>query len=248
MSKKMRIIGVLDVQGGLVVHGRGGKRQDYRPLVSRLVASPHPRAVAQALRQHFNINELYIADLDAIAGRPPAWETLADLQAQGFRLWVDAGLRRAAQAEPLLQLGVAGIVAGLETLAGPEELALLCQRAPERLVFSLDLRAGHPLATYPCWQRATAWQIAQEVLAQGVRQLLVLDLAHVGMGQGLGTEALCRQLLRTDPELALFAGGGVRGRHDLERLRQLGLAGVLVASALHAGWLQRADLEELTKA
>ena len=43
----------------------------------------------------------------------------------------------------------------------------------------------------------------------------------------------------------LLAGGGVRTRRDLERMRDAGCDGALVASALHAGEVGRADLQDL---
>src|SRR5690348_1439799 len=119
----MRIVPVLDVQGGVVVRGVGGRRLEYRPLVSRLTASCRPLEVAEAFRAHFGLDELYLADLDAIAGGTAALELYAALQARGFRLWVDAGLRTAAMGIPLAAGGVERLVAGLETLAGPQELA-----------------------------------------------------------------------------------------------------------------------------
>src|SRR3954451_24567824 len=46
----MQIIPVLDIQGGIVVRAIGGRRSEYRPLVSRLTDSTEPLAVAHAMR------------------------------------------------------------------------------------------------------------------------------------------------------------------------------------------------------
>jgi len=72
----MKILPVLDVMGGVVVRGIAGRRSEYRPIVSRLTASTDPGDVAEAFRQHFGFDQLYLADLDALADRPPAlaWE------------------------------------------------------------------------------------------------------------------------------------------------------------------------------
>jgi phosphoribosylformimino-5-aminoimidazole carboxamide ribotide isomerase len=49
--------------------------------------------------------------------------------------------------------------------------------------------------------------------------------------------------LRDDfPTVELVAGGGVRGREDLEQLAEVGVDGALVATALHTGALTRSDL------
>ena len=79
----------------------------------------------------------------------------------------------------------------------------------------------------------------------GVRRLLVLDLARVGLGGGIGTRDLCARLCSAFPKVEVSAGGGVRHRGDLEELRACGVGAALVASALHDGRLTRADLDGL---
>jgi phosphoribosylformimino-5-aminoimidazole carboxamide ribotide isomerase len=64
----MRVVPVLDLKGGHVVHGVGGRREEYRPVVSRLTDSSAPADVATAFRDRFGLSELYVADLDDIAG------------------------------------------------------------------------------------------------------------------------------------------------------------------------------------
>jgi len=236
----MRIVAVLDVMGGIVVRGIGGRREEYRPIVSRLTESCKPLDVAEAFRQQLGLSELYVADLDAIAGTPPSVALYELLVGRGFTLWVDAGLRRAEQAAALFEAGVSRVVAGLETLAGPEELTALCHSWGEQVVFSLDLKGGRPLGCSG-WP-AEPLQIANAAVACGVRRVLILDLVRVGEGQGTGTEDLCRALTLAHPGVEISAGGGVRGVEDLRRLRDCGVAAVLVASALHDGRLGREDL------
>jgi phosphoribosylformimino-5-aminoimidazole carboxamide ribotide isomerase len=43
----------------------------------------------------------------------------------------------------------------------------------------------------------------------------------------------------------VYAAGGVRDTRDLQALRDIGAAGVLVASALHNGRIAMQDLERL---
>jgi phosphoribosylformimino-5-aminoimidazole carboxamide ribotide isomerase len=72
--------------------------------------------------------------------------------------------------------------------------------------------------------------------------LIVLDLAQVGVGAGLSTAALCQQIREAVPQLPLITGGGVRGPQDLATVETWGVAGVLVASALHDRHLTAADV------
>ena len=219
---------------GIVVRGIAGRRSEYRAVVSRLVASAEPVAVAEAFRTHLGLSELYLADLDAIAGHAPALPTYRALLRLGFRLWIDAGVRDRRRADLLAAEG-AGVVVGLETVAGPDALAEILKIHGDRAVFSLDLRAGVPMGERPQWGSADASEIAERCFDLGVRRLLVLDLARVGVGTGTGTETFCRRLSTAHPELAVWAGGGVRNAADLHRLRENGVQATLVASALHDG-------------
>jgi phosphoribosylformimino-5-aminoimidazole carboxamide ribotide isomerase len=240
----MRVIPVIDLKGGVVVRGVGGRRAEYRPIISRLTASSQPLEVARAFREHFGLTLLYVADLDAIAGAAPALVTYAALRADGFRLWVDAGLRDSADAAPLA--GVEGIVAGLETLTGPQALRRLCQQfGGSRIIFSLDLKGGQPLTHSSAWDVSSAWALAGQAAGCGVARLIVLDLERVGQAGGTGTEALCRRLALAFPEVEVITGGGVRDVAELHELRRDGVSAALVASALHDGRLGRADLESL---
>ena len=237
----MRVLPVLDLMDGQVVRGVAGRRREYRPIVSRLTTSTQPLEVARAFRAIFNLHELYLADLDAIAGAAPDRQIYADLMHEGFRLWIDAGVRNRERVRLLAEAGVERIIVGLETIPGPEVLARACADFGERIVFSLDLKDGAPLGDPTRWGTFKAEAIVSDAVALGVRRLIVLDLARVGGAGGTGTENLCGGLTKAYPHLELIAGGGVRGPDDLRRLSGGGVQTVLVASALHDGLLTPND-------
>jgi phosphoribosylformimino-5-aminoimidazole carboxamide ribotide isomerase len=235
----MRIIPVLDLKAGHVVRACAGRRHDYRPIVSRLTHSSDPADVARAFRDHYYFSELYLADLDAITGAPPALATYRALQALEFRLWVDAGVRDVASAEPLAQMHINQIIVGLETVAGPRALIDICHRiGVGRILFSLDLRDGLPLGERFRWCGPDAWSIATQAIAIGVRRVIILDLARVGRDSGTGTEDLCTRRASQYPEVEIVAGGGIRDNNDLQRLQDCGVRVALVGSALHDGRLR----------
>ena len=226
-DSRVRLIPVLDVLHGVVVRGVGGRRGEYRPIVSRLTASTDPVEVARSLVAAFHPAELYLADLDGIAGAPPAVGVYRAIRELGVRLWVDAGVRDGAGARAIAAAGC-DVVAGLETVPGPEALReIVAAVRADRVVFSLDLRDGVPLRDWP--------NPAPTAIASGITRLIVLDLARVGGGSGTGTDELCRQLASNDPHVEVIAGGGVAGPADVDRLAAYGVRGVLVASALHDG-------------
>jgi phosphoribosylformimino-5-aminoimidazole carboxamide ribotide isomerase len=233
----MRLVPVLDLKNGQVVRGIGGRREEYRPIVSRLTASHEPFDVARALVAGFLPSELYIADLDAIAGNQPDWSSLAAIQSLGVDLWVDIGIKDAADAQELAAAGCAAIVCGLESLAGLDALEELARDlGTKRLIFSLDLRNGAMLGNLERWPVRDARDtvsVIDCVARLGIRRLIVLDLARVGEGRGIGTEELCRCIASRHPEMEIIAGGGIRDMDDLRRLAASGASAALVASALH---------------
>jgi phosphoribosylformimino-5-aminoimidazole carboxamide ribotide isomerase len=240
----MRVIPVLDLLAGVVVRGVAGQRAHYKPLKSQITSSVKPLEVARALREALESRTLYVADLDAIVHRRPNLDLYARLAAEGFECLVDAGLRDLPAAREVLEAGAATAVVGLETWPSARALAALLQAVPaERLVFSLDLHEGVPLADSAGWGSTDPFRVARSALEAGVTRMIVLDLGRVGTGQGVSTLTLCRRLRAIDRKLELITGGGVRDARDLQALCQAGIDGVLVASALHDGRLTRRDVQ-----
>jgi len=81
-------------------------------------------------------------------------------------------------------------------------------------------------------------EIVQRAMAIGIQRVIVLELARVGTGIGPGAVGFCQAMREAFPNLELIAGGGVRNRDDVTRLKVAGADGVLVASAIHDGNLK----------
>jgi phosphoribosylformimino-5-aminoimidazole carboxamide ribotide isomerase len=244
----MRVIPVIDLMGGQVVRGVGGRRKEYRPIESRLAADAQPATVAAAFVARFGFDTAYVADLDAIMqGRPSvaAWQAIA---AAGLQLWLDAGVGEARTASIVRDhVHVAGIdaqlVVGLESLESEEALQSICGVcAPRPPIFSLDLKAGSPLLHNPGWRDWSPLRFVSMAIHAGIEDLIVLDLADVGARGGTRTLELCREIRKVDGVRTLIAGGGVRSTNDLRALVNAGCDAALVATALHDGRLTRADV------
>jgi phosphoribosylformimino-5-aminoimidazole carboxamide ribotide isomerase len=224
----MRIIPVLDLKGGVVVHARRGQRAEYAPLRSPLVEGCEPVAVARALCAAGRTRRLYVADLDALAGAPVDEATLAAL-ASVAEPWVDAGATAPAWAAALRRAGAVRNVLGTESL-GPEVEPEPAATPP--LVLSVDLRDGRLISPDPELAGRDPAAAAPLARALGVSEVLVIDLARVGSGSGPPLDAVA-ELVTALPEVAIYAGGGVRDDADLRALASAGAAGALVATALH---------------
>lgn len=239
----VRIIPVLDVMNGVVVRAVGGRRSEYRPIMSRLTDSTEPLAVAKALLTATGASELYVADLDAITGECRfSAETLRVFREATVTNWVDVGLRRPIDVQVLPEHRGVRLIVGSETV---EDLGVIGWagryggRAHEA-AFSIDLHDGVILGDWRSWGVESPRDViglAGIVLGRGIRTMVLLDLAGVGVGQGPRTADTCRRIRVAYPRLEIITGGGVRNHDDIKRLEDAGADGVLVASALHDGTL-----------
>ncbi|MGE0607005.1 MAG: HisA/HisF-related TIM barrel protein [Pirellulales bacterium] len=247
----MLILPVLDLKQGLVVRGVAGQRATYRPVESCVADDAQPQTVAAAFVEKLGLRQAYIADLDAIGGAEPDWAAYCAVAAAGLELWVDAGMGDLERAQQLAAFSANGqpitrLIAGLESLESPARLAeLVAATTSRRAAFSLDLKGGVPLlaAMAVGWRGKSPLEIAEAAVNCGVRTMIVLDLAQVGMAGGVGTLDLCRQIRARWPTLELIGGGGVRSLADLRSLAEAGYNGALVASGLHNGQVTKPDLK-----
>src|SRR6476661_7111889 len=212
-----------------------------------------PCGLMRAFRARLGATSCYIADLDAIQGgavQRVMLRELAQLET-GFAgaIMVDAGAHTPESAFEVLATGASQVVIGLETLRAFSDLRSIVRVVGEgRVVFSLDLRMGSPIV-HPAMQDAEgalpdALSLAAQATDTGVSSLVVLDLARIGTGCGTDL-GLIEALRKRFPEVRLMAGGGVLARRDLDRMRDAGCDGALVASAIHAGTITAADLADL---
>jgi phosphoribosylformimino-5-aminoimidazole carboxamide ribotide isomerase len=240
----MRVVPVIDLKAGTAVHAVRGERDRYRPVRS-VIASGDGDALslARAFRSELGLDELYVADLDAITGEGENRTSIGAL-AREARVMVDAGVSEPERARALLGLGAQRVIVGTETLTGPDALdRLLAELGDGAVVLSVDLRDGRVLSPDPQLASLPALEAVARLHRAGLREVIVLDLARVGTGAGLDVD-LIAQLHAAFGDLELLAGGGVRDVADLRALRDAGAAGALVGTALHTGVIGSRELAE----
>lgn len=237
------MIPVIDILGGQVVHAVRGRRKEYQPLRSRLCSSTNPLDVAAAFRK-LGFNTLYVADLDAILSEEPNLPILRDIAENGLELMVDAGVNSLKKAERLLENHVSKVIIGTETLPSISFVAeALSQFGNERVVISIDLMNRQLLSRLNTVAPIQPMTFMKELQNTGVTQVIVLDLARVGSGEGIDMPFINEA--RRKFHGAVFVGGGVRDISDLLELKKMGVAGVLVATALHSGAISADELRQL---
>lgn len=231
----MIIIPVIDLAQGRVVHARRGRRDDYQPVRSKLCRSCKPTDVIAGLLRLHTFSTLYIADLDAIRGLDDQSSVLQKLRDRfpDLDIWIDPGINTRTRYHQWQQLALGSTVVGSETLSD-SGLLQNTLAADTDTVLSLDFNADRLLGPPDLLERPEHWP----------RRAIVMCLDRVGSNEGPDTERM-QQLHRKSPRSELFAAGGVRDLDDLLQLRQLGMAGALLASALHDGRIGPAQIAAL---
>lgn len=227
----MKIIPVIDLMDGQVVHARRGLRDAYQPIQTPLCRGSRPENIIKALLGLHEFDTLYVADLDALMGKSPQLGLLTHLQKMFPKLvfWVDQGLASTGGDHSAAQIVR---VVGSESLTGEEGKTL--ENLEGDFVLSLDYLGGRLLGAENLLGALRHWP----------DRVIVMTLSRVGGDEGPDYPLLleCRQRW---PDKQIYAAGGVGSASDLEHLRQLGVAGVLLASALHSGGIGPQTLRTL---
>ncbi len=227
---------------GIVVHAVRGKRREYQPLQSILAQSVKPLEVAQVFKT-LGFRELYIADLDAITKDQINFQVLKSIcEKTGLKLMVDAGVTNLETAEKLIKTGVSEVIVGTETLQTKdfvhEAVKLL---GGDQTIVSLDLKGEKVLVKLGFTGCVNPLCLLNEFKDMGVSKVIVLDLNRVGAEEGVNVDLL-KKVLETG--IDVYVGGGVRDINDLLQLKDLGVCGALVATALHSGKISIEELKQ----
>lgn len=237
----MEIIPVIDLKEARAVRARMGDRASYGPLVTPLASSSDPLAVLHGYSDLYPFPILYVADLDGIEGRGADGRGQASLLAAwpGTEVWVDDGSLAAVPAGGGGTGARRVMVAGSESLAADgatwrRRLEAMASRGGEA-VLSLDFRGEVFQGPEELYGEVGLWP----------SRVVVMTLARVGSSAGPDLRRLEAIVRKAGDDRRVYAAGGVRDAADCRRLRDLGVAGALVATALHDGKIKAGDLMEI---
>jgi len=233
----MELYPAIDVRGGVAVRlaqgdfDREDRYGDPLDLARRYVAA--------------GARWIHVVDLDAARTGEPANRDVVLAIAAGVDAQVQCGggVRSAADAEELLQGGVARVVLGTAAVSDPGLVAGLAERFPGGVAVGLDHRgAGRELAVEG-WRRAGGTSLAAALARFGgvdLGAVVVTAIERDGVMAGPDLRGLAAVLGAAGHPV--IASGGVRSADDLRRLASLEvrgrrLSGAVVGRALVDGSL-----------
>jgi phosphoribosylformimino-5-aminoimidazole carboxamide ribotide isomerase len=225
----MKIIPVIDLKKGVVVHARQGMREQYLPISTSLCQSPDIYQVIEAFLGVYAFDTIYIADLNAITQQGDHERMIAEVLTcfPHILFWIDSGYQRFKKF-PHNYLPVLG------SECYSDETVLELKAFNKRFILSLDYSRSEALGAKSLFSDQDLWP----------DNIIIMTLNRVGSHQGPDLDKLnwfCEQY----PHKHFVAAGGIRNTADLQALKQIGVEQALIASALHSGTIRREDIKNL---
>ncbi|HYL41080.1 MAG TPA: HisA/HisF-related TIM barrel protein, partial [Candidatus Binatus sp.] len=221
----MQVIPSIDVAAGR-------SRVVFWPGVSAGIGAPTDRP--EVIAEHFvrlGAPLVHVVDFDgARAGRPVNTDVLGAIASRlATPLQLAGGVDDADGIRLAFAAGATRVVAGLALADDPAALRSCLAVAGDWLAIGLDARADR-LAAFP-WRRGRAPSMAElldELAAAGVRRLVVNHAEASETVVGVAATAAAAGL-------ELLSAGGARDLDAVRRLRDAGIAGIILGEALLTG-------------
>jgi len=217
---------VLDILNGKVVHAMKGERSKYRPIEgSKVCQFSDPLKIISAIRP----SEVYIADLDYLQHLGDNFKLIKKISGK-TKTMVDIGVKNLDDARKCAGIAYTVIV-GTET-ASLEVIEKASIQFPGRINVSIDMKNGIVLTK----DRKMEVQPEEHIRSLNgleIKDIIILDLGKVGTSAGIDKDFLKKMVgLSTH---SIIAGGGIKDLGDIEALKESGINGALVATAVHNG-------------
>ncbi|MFA4823661.1 MAG: HisA/HisF-related TIM barrel protein [Methanoregula sp.] len=219
----MELVLAMDLRQNLVVHGKSGNRDSYKPLDWGLSPTAEPLGYLADIRP----KNLYIADLDRIEGTGSHDAIVKQCAENVSCCYVDRGCRFP---DDLLSGTNLKNIIGTET--GGADLSRY-----RGGYLSIDVKEGRVIPS-----GITPEAFLSRVNNWNFEGCIILNIGAVGTESGMDLRAL--ESLRAAYDGRLLYGGGVATVSDLETLSSAGFDGAIIATALHRGhipvaWIRR---------
>ncbi|MEA1998075.1 MAG: HisA/HisF-related TIM barrel protein, partial [Euryarchaeota archaeon] len=228
-----RLIFVMDLLDGVVVHAKRGEREKYVPIhrFSSIVTSSDPARVLETIKP----NEVYIADLNRLMSTGNNRPILKDLRTRNrdLRIMLDYAVKGMEDLKEAVDAEMADkFVLGTETIS----LELLEEASKSDIIndisISLDL-FNNEVLTSDTRMKIDPLLLIKELNKFPVRDVIALELNRVGTKSGIDFEFLARAVELSEHDI--LCGGGVRNCEDVHKMAEIGVKGALVATAVHDG-------------
>ncbi|MGZ7169178.1 MAG: HisA/HisF-related TIM barrel protein [Halobacteriota archaeon] len=220
----MDIFFAMDLRGGIVVKGYKGERERYEPIErhSKICTTSDPLNVVDTIKPR----RTYVADLDRILG----WgNNSLIIKRLGVRTetMVDGGVKTRDDVREIEHIANTVII-GTETAS----LDVITATQSANVGVSIDMRGSRVVSADPALA-GDPLEIIEEMNLYNLKELLLLNLDLVGTKHGIDRNFIEKAVDASGHRI--IVAGGVKSSEDLDMLEDLGVAGVILSTAIHEG-------------
>ncbi|MCX9082039.1 MAG: HisA/HisF-related TIM barrel protein [Candidatus Methanoperedens sp.] len=221
-----RIVFVIDLLDGRVVHAIKGEREKYQPVDnSKVCNSAEPIEMISAVKP----KEVYIADLDRLQHTGNNFEVIKKISAF-TKTMVNISVEKNDDIEKCLSITDTVI---LSSEASSFEIMKYASRNyPGKTSVTIDIKNGSILTKDENLKKEPK-ELVKHLNDLEIKDIVIIDLSKVGTSAGIN-EDLLREIKEISTHNILF-GGGIRDMNDIDALKEIGISGALVATAVHNG-------------
>jgi phosphoribosylformimino-5-aminoimidazole carboxamide ribotide isomerase len=224
---------VLDIFDGIVVHAKNKNRDEYQPVhkFSTICNKSDPISVIDTV----NPKKIYIADLNVLQGKGKNdinFKVIKDISKKS-EIMLDTGISSYLDVENSISRADI-LVLGTET-ASLEIMLHAAKKYPNKISVSIDIINGKIL-TKDSNMPNDLFKIIECLNEVKLKNIIILDMDKVGMSSGIDMNFLNKVVKQSKADILL--GGGVRDMTDIELLKQIGVKGALIATAIHKNLIQ----------
>ena len=229
---QMEILPAIDLRNGHCVRLTQG---DYD---RETVFDDNPAAVAKRWVDQ-GARRMHVVDLDGARDgvRANADAVAAIVEAIDIPVQLGGGVRDAAEARRLIDLGVDRVIMGTAAIEAPDEVEKAVEDVgAEHVIVGVDAKDG--MVQTRGWieeSTVTAIDLAQQMVKLGVRRFIYTDTSRDGTLTHPNFEAVAE--LGENLRYPIIVAGGIASIDDLVGLAKLGVEGAISGMAIYSGAL-----------
>lgn len=236
----MKIIPAIDIINGQCVRLSQG---DFK---QKKTYATSPLEMAKIYEDN-GFKFLHVVDLDgAQSGQVVNAKTLNDI-CVNTNLIVDfgGGIKSKTDLEKVFDAGASQVTLGSVAVKSPELVAeWIDSYGTEKLILGADVK--NEMLSISGWTETVdlnVFDFVRQYQKLGMTKLISTDIAVDGMLSGPSIE-LYQKLMSQFPQMEVIASGGVGSIQDLDNLKKINVAGVIIGKAIYEN---KIDLKELAK-
>ncbi|MFX0072032.1 MAG: HisA/HisF-related TIM barrel protein [Candidatus Hermodarchaeota archaeon] len=242
---KFRIIPVIDILNSEAVHAKKGERDKYKPLNSRILNTSKPFKIVKLLKENYDFNEIYIADLDSILHKKPNVNLISEMsKIANLKIILDPGITNKEDVLRFSKLKLYKLIIGLESVNSIDVIRECIEDLGQnKVIVSVDMYDGKIISKLNVFNKKNPINCINVFKKLEVRELILLDLFRVG--QKIGGIPPFYLKINQKFEGKILVGGGIKNIEDTISYKKNNFSGILIATALYDETIKINELKEI---